>query len=321
MNPGITSSKNNPTMAQSILENVIYPSIDQSQDALSELKKSLKATTKRGVEIDNAFSKVITSWKQVQATYILGDLDSDMIDTPRLIDTFHQGNENLTEQIKRALSSGDNPKIALFKNTFKSVNALEILLYKDDKISNTEKQYADYVLLSISQHLSAIKTAYQQQVTLLNKGQDKSMSYLLNALIDSSFKLKEWRIGEASGLAKKYKKKPKSSRQEYFLSSNSLAAAAAIIKSHDEVMGNKKYLNLGDIAIKQGAVKQVKAIRDLISKAKKQLKILNTKKVSDFKNPLIKPLYITLKQLNDAYYQSLVKALPVQAKILDADGD
>ncbi|MBS9782036.1 MAG: hypothetical protein KGV56_06015, partial [Gammaproteobacteria bacterium] len=144
---------------------------------------------------------------------------------------------------------------------------------------------------------------------------------VLNALIDSSYKLKEWRIGEAAGLTKKYEGKPDNRRQEYPRSGNSLTAAAGIIGVHSDMMGKRDYENLGSTAIKQGAEKEVTAIRELIAKAEKQLDTLRAESVTDFTDSRIKDLYETLGKLNDAYYQSLVKALPVQAKILDADGD
>lgn len=320
---GISFAKENTTMTASLLDNVIVRDVDAAQSAIADLKTAIADNTaaQRGVAIDKAFTNVIATWKAVQAAYVVGELDGDMIDTPRLMDTFHEGNEDLNEQIERAVKSGDEPRMALFKNTFKSINALAILLYDDKELTATERQYADYVLTTLNRHLADIKTAYAEQTAAFNKDQDQSMSYVLNALIDSSYKLKEWRIGEAAGLTKKYENKPDNRRQEYAKSGNSLTAAAAIVGVHDDMMGSRDYTNLGSVAIKQGAEKEVAGIRQLIDTAKKQLTELQTEKVTDFTDPRIKPLYQTLGELNDAYYQSLVKALPVQAKILDADGD
>ena len=38
--------------------------------------------------------------------------------------------EDLNSQLKRAIESKDEPKVALFKNSFKSINALEYILFK-----------------------------------------------------------------------------------------------------------------------------------------------------------------------------------------------
>ncbi len=310
-------------MTQSILKNIIMPDINAAQQSIVALKKALADNGnghRKGV-VDKAFADLVYAWKAVQAGYVVGELDGDMIDTPRLMDTFHEGNEKLEEQIKRALKSGDEAKVALFKNTFKSINALAILLYDDKELTDIERQYADYVLDTLNGHLTDIKTAYEKQADTFTQQSDESMSYVLNALIDSSYKLKEWRIGEAAGLTKKYEGKPDNRRQEYPRSANSLTAAAGILSVHSDMMSKRDYENLGSTAIKQGAEKEVANIRELIAKAEKQLDTLRGNNVTDFTDERVKTFYETLGQLNDAYYQSLVQALPVQAKILDADGD
>ncbi len=315
---------NQQKLIPSLLENVIIPDIDRAQNAITALKTAINtpdAGDKRSPAVDKDFTSFIKSWKAVQAVYIAGEIESGAIDTPRLMDTYHEGNEKLDEQIARALKSSDEPNIALFKNTFKSINALAIVLYADDTLSETEKRYADFILTTLSNHLSTIKEVYASDAEVLHQDPDQLMSFVLNALIDSSFKLKEWRIGEPSGLAKKYKGKVDSRRQEYPLSKKSIAAAHAIIDAHDAVMGKQAYENLGSIASKQGAQKEVENIQNLIHTAQEQLSTLESENVSDFSDPRMKDLYETLGKLNDAYYQSLVKALPVQAKILDADGD
>ncbi len=317
------SSAQAEKLSQSILDNIIMRDGEKAQLDISHLKSAIAENTgdKRSAAVDKAFSNFVADWKAVQTAYIVGEADSSMIDTPRLMDTFHEGNENLSEQIQRALKSGDEARVALFKNTFKSINALGLLLYTDETLSKTEKTYADYVLTTLSQHLSDIQAAYKAQEKVLTSDEDQFMSYALNALIDSSYKLKEWRIGEAAGLTKKYQDKPDNRRQEYGLSGNSLVAIAAILGVHADMMEKRDYVNLGSAAIAQGAKKEVDMVRQLIAKAQKQVAQLQADKVIDFSDKRIKPLYETLSQLNDAYYQSLVHALPVQAKILDADGD
>ncbi len=320
---GSTTTDASAPMTVSVLKNIIMPDIDKAQQSIVTLKKAIadNGAGERKGDVDKAFADFVYAWKAVQAGYVVGELDSDMIDTPRLMDTFHEGNEHLDEQIERALKSGDEPRIALFKNTFKSINALAILLYEDKELTDAEGKYADYVLDTLNGHLDDIKTAYKEQTEAFNNSPDESMSYILNALIDSSYKLKEWRIGEAAGLTKKYEGKPDNRRQEYSRSANSLTAAAGILSVHSDMMSKRDYENLGSTAIKQGAEKEVANIRELITKAEKQLDTLRAENVVDFTDSRVKDFYETLGQLNDAYYQSLVKALPVQAKILDADGD
>ncbi|PID64418.1 MAG: hypothetical protein CR963_00695, partial [Gammaproteobacteria bacterium] len=112
-----------------------------------------------------------------------------------------------------------------------------------------------------------------------------------------------------------------SRRQEYPLSGQSLAAMQAILAVHDDIMGQRDYANLGSAASQAGAKDAVVLIRQLITQGQQQLQALQQEKIYDFKDKRFQPLFDTLNQLSDAYYQSLVQALPVQAKILDADGD
>lgn len=313
------------SMTQAVFNRVIIADVQAAESAVSQLQSLLAAkvdkTMTRPAEIDKAFEALIREWKATQAIYVLGELNHEWIDTPRLMDTYHHGNEDLTAQLNRALTSKDAPNIALFKNSFKSINALAHFLYADNELTPTEREYASYTLTVLGKHLAEIHAAYQQHAEAFNANQDDAMSYLLNALIDSSYKLKEWRIGESAGLSRKYAGDPNNSRQEYPLSQNSLLAAKAILSTHEKLMGKQDYPNLGSEAEKAGATAEVAHIRQLIAQASQQFDVLIADKVTDFTDTRIKALFNVLNQLNDAYYQSLVKALPVQAKILDADGD
>ncbi|MGY0398577.1 MAG: imelysin family protein, partial [Ostreibacterium sp.] len=167
-----------------------------------------------------------------------------------------------------------------------------------------------------------ISTQYTANRQTFISDEDKSISFVLNALIDSAYKAKEWRAGEAPGLAKKYQGKPDNKRQEYPFSQQSLTAIEGVLETHDDIMGQRPYTNLASVAIKAGANQEVAYIRGLIKTAKQQLATLQSASASkDFANAKMKGFYKTLGRLNDAYYKALVKALPVQANILDADGD
>lgn len=316
-------------MPASLLDNVILHDVQSAQDAAEALKQALQSDSKqseaRSEAIDAAFADLVTSWKAVQTVYVVGELDSDMIDTPRLIDAYHDGKEDLIKQLQRLLKSNDPAKVALFKNTFKSINALAFYLYADSQLSPTERDYALFTVNTLAQRFARIADSYTTHREAFVADSEASLSYVLNALIDSSYKLKEWRVGDPAGLSRKYKDNPDSRRQEYPYSQQSLNAITAILRVHADMIGERDYSNLGSTAIAQGAVTEVKKIRQLIADAQAQAKKLSTantaKDSTDFSQPRFKTLFATLGALNDAYYQSLVQALPVQAKILDADGD
>ncbi len=266
-------------------------------------------------EIDNTFDHFVYLWKSVQANYIAGELNIDVLDTPQLVDTFHLGKSDLQKQLARIVKSSEEPKYSLFKNSFKSINALEFYLYKDDNISDTEKDYALFTLTALKNHFTDIETAYATKAEKLAKNTDKTMSYFLNSLIESSYKLKEWRVGEPAGTSKKYKGNPDNNRQEYPLSYKSITAIAAILDTHNKLIGEQKYTNLGSQAIAQGAIKEVTQIREILNKAIKQTQALQESKNYNLTTQEVKDLYNTINELNKSYYYSLINALPVQAKI------
>ncbi len=329
-----TPNHNQQNFVQSILHNVIERDTAQVIKASQALKTALQTNKDpvRSEKVCQAFDELIRSWKMVQTAYVAGELDTDMLDTPRLIDAYHDGKENLQTQLERALKSGDEAKVALFKNTFKSITALEFYLYADKELSKTERDYAIYTLDTLIKHFKDIENTYKKHEKDFTGDSDVAMSHVLNALIDSSYKMKEWRVGDPAGLSRKYKDEPDNKHQEYPYSQESLTALEAILSIHADMMAERPYPNLGNEAIKQGAQEEVELIRQLIAKAQKQVQDLqkgfgvnkqacHKDNAVDFASPDMKPLYQTLGDLNDAYYQSLVKALPVQAKILDADGD
>ncbi|MGY0399407.1 MAG: hypothetical protein ACWIPH_05625, partial [Ostreibacterium sp.] len=128
-------------MAQSLMDNVLLRDVKLTEANVRTLKSAL-ATDKnntRNNTIDTLFADLVKNWKKVQTAYVLGELNSDMIDTPRLIDVYHEGNEDLDKQLTHALKTAEPAKIALFKNSFKSINALDFLLYKDNNLSATKR--------------------------------------------------------------------------------------------------------------------------------------------------------------------------------------
>ena len=80
---------------------------------------------------------------------------------------------------------------------------------------------------SIIANLQNINKVYKNY---LSKSKDEKWenALVINTLIASSYRLKEWRIGNASGNSSKFKNDAKNERAEYFLSQNSFAAIDAI---------------------------------------------------------------------------------------------
>jgi hypothetical protein len=243
------------------------------------------------------FKNFMVSWKKVEAFYFAGDINEDYIDTPRYIDTFHNLKENLSIQMQRVIDSKDEPQIALFKHSFKSINALEYVLFNDKTITKREQELADAIIDSIVSHLNDIKMTYEEYLSRDKKDEQWENGLIMNALISSTYKLKEWRVIVPQ------------KEKEYTLSNNTNNAIKAILEANEEIVGDQSYYNFASMAKESGAKKETLEAQTLLKNAIKTLK----------DNP--KNLYEAVNKLHVSYFLSLIEQLSITAKILEADGD
>ena len=297
----------NETIFQSVIKNV---ALKDTQSAINSAKKLQKELN------DENFTKFLKDWKRVEANYLAGEINSDYLDTPRYIDVFNNLKEDLNSQMKMVIESKDDAKTALFKNSFKTINALEYVLFNDKEISQREKELSVAILDSIISHLEDINEVYKNYLSAKPKDEKWENALILNSLIASSYRLKEWRIGNASGNSSKYKNDAKNERAEYFLSQNSFAAIDAILDAHNEVVSKHKYYDFAQFAMDKGAAIQLLTVIDKISEMKAELKTLPKDDFTKANN-----LFNMAKDLHNAYYVSLIEQLSIVGKILDADGD
>ena len=297
----------NERMLFNVVKNVSIPNVQATITNAKSLQKDLS---------DENFTKFIKSWKKVEALYFAGDLDENFADTPRYMDVFNNLKEDLNTQMQRVIESKDEPKVALFKNSFKTVNALEYVLYNDKEITPREKAIAIEILNSFISHLEDIKEVYETFLTSKPKDEKMEKGLILNTLIASSYKLKEWRIGNASGNSSKFKNDAKNERAEYFLSKNSFAAIDAILEAHKEVLLKSKNYDFATYALEKGAAIELLGIVDNINLMQEKLRKLPKDDFTKANN-----LFNSAKDIHNAYYVTLVEKLSITAKILDADGD
>ena len=297
----------NERMLFNVVKNVSIPNVQATITNAKSLQKDLS---------DENFTKFIKSWKKVEALYFAGDLDENFADTPRYMDVFNNLKEDLNTQMQRVIESKDEPKVALFKNSFKTVNALEYILYNDKEITPREKAIAIEILNSFISHLEDIKEVYETFLTSKPKDEKMERGLILNTLIASSYKLKEWRIGNASGNSSKFKNDAKNERAEYFLSKNSFAAIDAILEAHKEVLLKSKNYDFATYALEKGAAIELLGIVDNINLMQEKLRKLPKDDFTKANN-----LFNSAKDIHNAYYVTLVEKLSISAKILDADGD
>ena len=297
----------NERILVNIIKNVSIPNVQETIDNAKILQKDVNG--------DN-FTNFLKSWKKVEAFYIAGDLDEDYSDTPRYMDVFNNLKEDLNSQMQRVIESKDEPKTALFKNSFKTINALEYVIFNDNEISKREKELSIVILNSMISHLEEIKTVYETYLLKPTKDEKWENALVINTLIASSYRLKEWRIGNASGNSSKFKNDVKNERAEYFLSQNSFNAIDAILEAHNQIVKKNQYYDFAAFVMDKGAAIQLLVVIDKIKEMQDELKVLPK---DDFTKA--NKLFNSAKDLHNAYYVSLIEQLSITGKILDADGD
>lgn len=306
----------------SIYDNVLQKQADNAVNACGGLADTLQSTQAgpRTTAVDEAFKKLILAWKSVEATYVVGDLNMAAIDYPRYIDTFHNGNEDISVQMQKVLNSDSEPKKALYKNSYKTVNALEDILYQNDNLSERQIALAQVITDNICKYLGKIETAYQDSRDSFINEPSKALSLLANALASHTMMTKDWRIGDPAGLTKKYAGKPDASRAEYHKSGLSIPAVLAIFDAQAQLIGEQDFANFKDLVAFYGAEAQLKDSQNLLKQTIDATQKLDSSQ-PDFTSDHIKPLYQLAGDLQVSYYSNLITALPVMAKILEADGD
>jgi hypothetical protein len=298
----------------SLYENVILKNSKHSIEDVKTLQKHIKEDN-FGI-VQNDFKNIVKGWKSVEAFYILGDLDENYLDTPRYLDTFHQGNEDIKEQLDLIIASSEDLKISLYKNSHKTINALEYILFTKNLQNQRIKDITLIILQTMENNLTEIYNGYLQQKEKFIKDELKANAIILNSLSENSYKLTEWRVGDTAGFTKKYENKPDNSRAEYTISKNSVLAIQSILETHKTVLDTQSFKNFGDTLQAYGATKVLKETTQYLNNALK-----NTAKIKNDDLTHTQELYENLKKLHIAYYISLIDELKVTAKILDADGD
>ncbi|WP_419677678.1 imelysin family protein [Aliarcobacter lanthieri] len=299
----------NESIFNSVIKNV---SIPDTQKAIDDAKKLQNNLT------NSNFKEFIKSWKKVEAIYLAGEIDSDYLDTPRYIDVFNNLKEDLNSQMQRVIESKSDVKTALFKNSFKTVNALEYVLFSSQKMNDRQTEISKEILNSIISKLEEIKEVYENYLKN-SDGEEDEIEYnakLINTLIASTYRLKEWRIGNPGGFSVKYKNDAKNNRAEYFLSQSSFDAIDAIFDAQRELVSNQKYSNLVNLAKSKNAASDLELVSLKIDEAKKELKNLKKDDFSDSKK-----LFDLSSQIHDLYYITIIEKLGLKPNILDADGD
>ena len=284
-----------------------------------EASKSLIIALNKNNKIPKKeFKNLVIRWKKVEAIYILSSLDDKYIDTPWYLDMFHGKNENIKVQLNRIIESEENIVKALYKNSHKTINALEYVLYTHDLDNPRVKDIALLISRAMENRFLEILNGYIINENEFLKDNKIGSALLLNSLVESSYKLKEWRVGDVAGITRKYKGKPDNTRSEYYLSGNSVEAIKAILEAHKQIINSNQYEDFSDFAKNYNANKEIALTIKWLNNS---FQILSKIKNDNLTGDLAKEFYQSSTNLQNGYYSSLMNKLNFVAKILDADGD
>ena len=338
---GSETSESQGDALASLHENVFLKDSQSLLSSATNLKTTAESFDKNLTQSDvtgmqTTFKTLMQSWKSVQNAYVAADYDNALIDIPQLFDYYHTGKKlDIPADIDSALASSGSIEDALFKNSSKGINALEYLLFGHSQtlseltlLMNKENRRRVDALKVVTRNLERlseqIAAYYKADTKFVANAQDASNS-IVNVLIDSAFKLKEWRIGEPTGIAVKFKDSPDPARLEYVKSLLSTEAIKAILETHQRIMGKQSYANFGSFASDNGAAAVVTEIQNRLDEAEKIINGFNKPMealiTTTSYDPQLDRLYATVKTLQELYFTSLIQALDLTAEIIEADGD
>lgn len=296
----------NETVFQSVIKNVL---LKDTQNAISSAKKLQQNITQENFKI------FLKDWKRVEALYLAGEINYDYIDTPRFIDVFNNLKEDLNSQMRRVVNGTNDVKTALFKNSFKTINALEFVIAQES-LDDRSKEIIKEILNSIITNLQDIKEVYTNYLKNPKFKEKEEIAILVNVLVATSYRLKEWRVGNPAGLSAKFKGDIKNERAEYFLTQNSFEAIKSILEAQSDIVNSKGFKNLYTYAKNSGSEIELNEVSNSIKIALDELNFLPK---DDFTNASY--LFETVSKIHDLYYVTIIEKLGLKPEILDADGD
>ncbi|MEA1920248.1 MAG: imelysin family protein [Campylobacterota bacterium] len=260
------------------------------------------------------------NWKALEAIYVAKKLDDVMIDIPAQIDVFNIGNIDIPERLDAIFSGSSSLSGQLYQSATRSMGALEYTLFGNqefDDLNMTQRRADSAMIMAnyLQGHINTIADFYENGSEFVDAGED-AVGIMINQLIDSTYKLKEWRIGDPAGYTVKYKDDPDAERLEYFHSLRSLEGMHAILNAQLAVMQN----GLGEIAAANSAASEGDALVVLLQDAMTQIDAFDTAIEDGPSSAQVRELYNSVATIQTSY-TALINALNFQQDIIEADGD
>lgn len=316
----IESSQRSSSAFEALQKNVL---LHDANASLQSAKRTLIKLESKDIEgAKSEFKELMKDLKGVDSLYIIKDFNESMTTLRDYNDVFHTRSIDAIELSLNQFLKVDINDSAILSENVKNINGLEYILF-DENITSRKLLAASYVVEKMKERLENIVTWYAT-TSLFYANNQTATDSLLNILIDSSNKLSEWRLGDAASLTNQYKGQVIDyKRLEYVKSALSLEAIIAILEAHQRVMNASEYEDFGDFAMQNNASNEVQLIRESISNALTLARAIETPLESNsvLASEQVKKLYEALRTLHFAYYESLINALNLTAKIIEADGD
>ncbi len=333
---GSTATPLDGNVFEALQTQILLPNVEQNIQEGELLLAHLKVLhdTVDSVNLlktQTQFKIFMRSWKRVESVYIIKDYDNEMITVRDYNDVFHTHTVDAIPNSLRQFMNSDSNDSSALSEIVKNINALELIFYGEESNESVileslqEKSarrvmVAEFIVEKMLERAGLMRVWYAGHKEFYSDD-EASVDSLLNLLIDSSNKLSEWRIGDAAGLTNQYKDDLDYKRLEYYKSHLSLESVIAILESHKEVMDSDDYLDFGDFALAHNAESETIYTRETLSSALSLARSLSRELETSVASSEVKELYEALRKLHFAYYESLINALDLTAKIIEADGD
>lgn len=314
---------------ESLYESIYKNDANESYTAVQELVNSLQdlSQTQSQTNLQTAqvkFKAFILTQKKVEAAFLADAFSDDFLDTLGYMEYFHSGkNTDMVNELDTIFKLNTALSEALYKNSNKSITSLEYALFGEDEnissiMGKMDARRSEAALImgeKIATYSLLIRDFYVNNESFLEDVK-LSTSELINRLIDSTYKLKEWRIGEAAGLVKKYEGVVDKTKLEYYKSASSLDAIISILQTHQRIMQN----GLGTIASNAGAQTQADAIAQTLQNTISTCQGFDASLEDSLSEERVKNLYNEINVLQQEY-TALIASMNFTQKIIEADGD
>lgn len=298
-----------------VYDQVLEANADQALVSCTALRGSFAGSAKGRQQ---AFTALVADWAKVRASYILGGYDIATLDYPMMVDYFHTGKENIHHALARAIADNNQPDRALYKNSYKSLAALDDVLFSG-AWSLRRKALATVITQRVCRTIAKIRDGYRSHRDAYLSEPDKALSLLINATIESVYATRDWRIGQVSGLTRQTLGKYLPQNLEYRYSGASWAVIGAILTTYDQLLGEDRQPNLATIVRTKGAEAGIETIQKALLRTIKAYHETPAEKAFDMRHMI--PIFQGLQDIQQGFYRQLLGALDVTARIIDADGD